>query len=195
MDTHFAQEARTKLLSVEHLQLVVGSMLGDGYLVKTTRGYAFRVNHSFKQKAYVDWKYGKLLGFVNSLPRQSGTTYYFRTVTHPKFIELQKQFYKGCIKVIPRRLVETQMNPFTLAVWVMDDGSRDGRQLCINTQCFSFEEQVFLQNVLRAKLGIDTTLNRDKNYFRLRVGAKSMDSLRNLVMPYLIPSMLYKLIP
>ena len=57
MNTHFAIKARTKLLTGQQLRLVLGSMLGDGYLVKTTRGYAFRVNHSILQKDYVDWKH------------------------------------------------------------------------------------------------------------------------------------------
>lgn len=195
MNTHFVINARTKLLTDEQIELVVGSMLGDGYLVKTTCGYAFRVNHGIAQKDYVDWKHNKLCDFVNSKPRQSGNTYYFRTVTHPKFIELREVFYRDRLKVIPKNLIETLMNPFILSVWIMDDGSRDSRQLRINTQCFSQEEQVFLQNVLRAKLGIETTLNRDKQQFRLRVNAKSMGHLKELVMPYIIPSMFYKLIP
>lgn len=195
MNTHFAMNARTKRLTNVQTELVLGSMLGDGYLVKTTSGYAFRVNHGLSQKDYVDWKHNLLRDFANSTPRQSGTTYYFRTVTHPKFVELRKQFYKDKLKVIPKKLLERSLGPFILAVWIMDDGSRDGGQLRINTQCFSQEEQVFLQNVLRAKLGIGTTLNRDKQQLRLRVSAKSMDRLRNMVILYTIPSMLYKLIP
>ena len=195
MNTHFAIKARTKLLTGQQLRLVLGSMLGDGYLVKTTRGYAFRVNHSILQKDYVDWKHNLLRDFVNSNPRQSGSTYYFRTITHPKFVELRKLFYKNRLKVIPKKLLETTLDPFILAVWIMDDGSRDGRQLRINTQCFSREEQIFIQYVLRAKLGIETTLNRDKDQLRLRIGAKSMERLRELIEPYIIPSMLYKLIP
>lgn len=195
MNTRFVINARAKLLTSEQLELVVGTMLGDGYLVKTTMGYALRINHSIKQKVYVDWKHNQLRDFVNSVPRQSGNTYYFRTVTHPKFVELREQFYKDRLKVIPKSLIQELLNPFILAVWMMDDGSRDGRQIRINTQCFSSEEQVFLQNVLRAKLGITTTLNHDKQQLRLRVSAKSMDYLKKLVMPYFIPSMLYKLTP
>lgn len=195
MNTHFAIKARTKLLTDQQIRLVVGSMLGDEYLVRTTNGYAFRVNHGISQKDYVDWKYHLLADFVNSAPRQSGSTYYFRTIAHTKFVELRKLFYKDTLKVIPKRLVEALLDPFILAVWIMDDGSRDGSGLRINTQCFSQEEQVFLQNVLRAKLGIVVTLNRDKKQFRLRVRAQSMGYLRNLVIPYFIPSMLYKLIP
>ncbi len=195
MNTHFAKQARKRLLTNQQLLLVTGSMLGDGYLVKTTSGFAFRVNHGLAQKDYVNWKHRLLADFVNSEPRRSGNTYYFRTITHQKFSDLQEQFYVNHVKVIPKNLIKAMINPFMLAVWIMDDGSKDGRQIRINTQCFSFEEHVFLQNVLRAKFGIVTTLNHDKKQLRLRVSEKSMDNLRNMVMHYIIPSMLYKLIP
>lgn len=195
MNTHFAQKARTRELTDEQFSLVIGSLLGDGHLAKTTSGYAFRVNHSLKQKDYVDWKYNKLCDFVNSMPRQSGSCYYFRTVSHLTFARLRRIFYRGNRKIIPERFIETTMDALILAIWIMDDGTREGRQLRINSQCFLQEEQEFLQSVLRAKLGIDTTLNRDKQKLRLRVSAKSMEHVRNLVMPYFIPSMLYKLIP
>ena len=55
MDTILAREARTRKLTTRQKGIVIGSLLGDGYLVPTTRGYAFRVNHGLKQKAYVDW--------------------------------------------------------------------------------------------------------------------------------------------
>ena len=195
MNTHFAIQARTKQLTQEQLSLVIGSLLGDGYLVKTTSGYAFRVNHGLKQKDYVNWKYNLLSDFANSSPRQSGSCYYFRTVTHPIFVQLHAIFYPNGWKVIPTQFLLKAMNGLVLAVWIMDDGAKDKKQLRINTQCFSFEEQVFLQNVLRAKLGIETTLNRDKLQFRLRVADKSMGKLKTIVLPYIIPSMHYKLIP
>ena len=54
---------------------------------------------------------------------------------------------------------------------------------------------LLLQNLLHAKLGIVTTLNIDKEKYRLRISAKSMKRLVALVKPYVIPSMLYKLLP
>jgi hypothetical protein len=75
----------------------------------------------------------------------------------------------------------------------MDDGAKDGNQLRINSQSFTREENVFLQKILRAKLGIEATLNVDKSKYRLRIKAKSMKRLITLVKQYFIPSMLYKL--
>ena len=47
--------------------------------------------------------------------------------------------------------------------------------------------------ILRAKLGIETTLNRDKDRYRIRVKSKSMERLKKLIQPLILPSMLYKI--
>lgn len=75
----------------------------------------------------------------------------------------------------------------------MDDGAADGKQLRINTQSFSFEENEILISFLRAKFGIDARLNQDKGRPRLRVIAASMERLKMLVESHIIPNMLYKL--
>ena len=193
VETYRARAARKLEVSPEQWSLILGSLLGDAYLVCTTRGYAFRVNHGVKQKDYVDWKYQKLKDFVNSPPRFAERCYYFRTVTHDAFSSLRALFYPKGRKEVPRELITSEMNPWLLAVWIMDDGSKDGRQLRINSQSFTEEENKFLAEVLRAKLGIEATINRDKKQFRLRIAQASMRKLNDLIRPLMIPSMLYKL--
>ncbi len=46
VETLMAKNARRFALNVIQFQLVIGSLLGDGYLMKTTNGYSFRINHS-----------------------------------------------------------------------------------------------------------------------------------------------------
>ena len=184
---------RQQSLTNVQVSLVIGSLLGDEYLVKTTNGYAFRVNHGLAQKEYVDWKYTILSNFVRTAPKVSRRCYYFRTITHPTFQIFRNSFYKGKRKILPVQMLEKYLNSFVLAVWIMDDGAKDGNQLRINSQSFDREENQWLQKILRVKLGIETTLNKDKDRFRIRVKAKSMDVLISSVRCYFIPSMLYKL--
>ena len=193
METNFAKEAFKKSFSPKQTQLVLGTLLGDGYLVKTTRGYALRINHSIKQKELVDWKYNYLKDFVNSLPQRTDNSYYFRTISHQLMFQLRSCFYRGRIKIIPKFLMKTTFSQLSLAVWIMDDGAREGKQIRINSQSFTLNENLWLIRFLSAKLGIYCTLNRDKNRFRLRVQANSMKKLIQSIKPYIIPSMLYKL--
>jgi recombination protein RecA len=192
MDTKKARNARGQQLTARQHEIIVGSLLGDGCLTPTTRGFAFRVNHGMNQAAYVDWKYRELENLTNSPPQYCGRSYYFRTVSHPYFDRLRQHFYVEKRKVIPAQLTGW-MSPLVLSVWVMDDGARDGRQLRINTQSFSRDENEQLIHILMAKLGIAATLNRDKDRLRLRVCAASVQDVRQIVAPYMIPSMHYKL--
>jgi len=194
MDTIRARNARFRQLTQEQQEIIIGSLLGDGYLVATTRGYAFRVNHGIAQQAYVDWKYRILEEFTNSPPRIYQSSYYFRTVSHPFFEKLRHEFYVEKRKQVPVQLSEW-MSPLVFSVWLMDDGAKDKGQLRLNTQCFSREENQTLIGILEAKLGISATLNRDKKQFRLRVKEVSMPRVRQLARHYLLPSMQYKLSP
>ncbi len=175
--------------------LVIGSILGDGYLDTTTRGYALRIHHGIAQKEYVDFKYSLISSFVNSKPKRSGNAYYFRTVSHPLFSQLRDIFYSDRKKVIPKIFLRKNFDPFALAIWIMDDGAADKNQLRINTQSFSLKENLWLSKFLQTKFGIKSTINVDKGKYRLRIAGSSMNLLKKLVNPYIISSMFYKLSP
>ena len=172
---------------------MIGSLLGDATLLRTTAGYCFRVHHGLRQRPLVEWKYAELARYVRSVPSRSGNGYYFRTVTHPRLAELRETFYAGQRKIVPIKLLTSELTEFGLAVWIMDDGAADGNQLRLNTQSFSAQEAEELASLIRAKFGIDMTVNRDKGRPRLRCEAVSMGRLVSLVRPHTIPSMLYKL--
>jgi hypothetical protein len=142
-------------LTSRQRELVVGSLLGDAYLMSTTAGWCFRVNHGLQQREYVDWKYEILANFVRTPPRSSGRCYYFRTVTHPEFAVYRQHFYAGR-KVAPIELLDEQFTAFSLAVWLMDDGAAERKQLRLNTQSFSHEENEALRAFLYGlNLGFD----------------------------------------
>lgn len=196
METKFSRRAAQALLTNRQKSVIIGSVLGDGYLTKTTRGYALRINHSIKQKEYVDWKYDILKNIVNGKPAwYKNKSYYFRTVTHDYFSVLHKLFYHNNAKKVPERFLGDGIDIICLAVWIMDDGSRDGKQLRLNTQSFSRKDNEILSHILCAKLRIKTTLNKDKDRFRLRVMQESIELLRKQMSGLIIPSMHYKLFP
>jgi LAGLIDADG DNA endonuclease family len=195
VETHFSRRAAKTPLTHRQRELVVGSLLGDAYLMPTTAGWCFRVNHGLSQREYVDWKYAALANFVRTLPKRCGRCYYFRTVTHPEFAVYRRLFYPDRRKVVPMDLLYEQFTALSLAVWIMDDGAAERKQLRLNTQSFTFEENEALRAFLRAKLGIRCTINRDKDRHRLRISSASVDRLRTLVGPYIIPIMLRKLSP
>lgn len=171
----------------------MGSLLGDGTLLRTTSGYCFRVHHGLAQKALVDWKYKNLSAFVRSAPRICGRGYYFRTVSHPDFQLLRRSFYHDRLKSVPTSLLNEYLTPFAFAVWIMDDGASDGRQLRINTQSFTYDDCTRLTQLLRSRFDLDFSINTDKARPRLRCRSRSMPRLRELIAPHLLAEMRYKL--
>lgn len=133
MDTFLAREARKLSFNQQQQMLIVGTLLGDGYLDKTTRGYSLRIHHGISQKEYVDYKYLIINSFVNSAPKQSRKAYYFRTISHPYLNVLRKHFYIQQKKILPKIFLEENFNAFALAIWIMDDGAADHNQIRINT--------------------------------------------------------------
>jgi hypothetical protein len=108
----------------------------------------------------------------------------------PLFTDYYNQFYVAGKKQIPRDL---QLDPLSLAVWFMDDGSKSRSAFYLNTQQFELHEQLFLQKLLLQIFGFESALNRDKQYFRLRVSTESSKKMRQTIEPYVVPCLEYKL--
>lgn len=175
---------------------LIGTLLGDGYLrqIKGRRNAFLEVNHSITQKEYVEWKYEILKNFTRSGPKSrkgNGTriAYRFFTKQYPEFTKIMDLFYKDKKKCIP----DIVLDPISLAVWFMDDGSRCSKEnVYLNTQQFSKDDQNKLLKILE-KMGLSATLNKDKEYYRIRFKTSSIPKLFGIIKKYIIPSMKYKI--
>jgi len=174
-------------LTEEQKQIIVGSLLGDGTMrIKTNA--LLEINHSKKQKELVDWIYTYFKEFVGTPPKfrkgnGSRVAYRFTTRSLPIFTIFYKRFFKNGRKIIPENL---KLSPLTLAVWFMDDGTKSRSSIYLNTQQFSLKEQKLLQKMLLEQLGIETTLNKDKKYWRIRVRTNSIKKFVRLIEPFLL---------
>lgn len=184
-------------LTQQQKSLIIGSILGDGYLRKIpNRKDAFlEVNHSIKAKEYVLWKFSILENICESSPKErvideKRIAFRFFTCQHPEITSLFKQFYQNGRKVIPRNL---ELNSLILAVWFMDDGSRSQKgDIYLNTQGFSLNDQKYLLHLLRS-MKFKARLNKDKKYYRIRFLKESDFLLKEIISPFIIKSMRYKL--
>jgi hypothetical protein len=75
----------------------------------------------------------------------------------------------------------------------MDDGCRSYRALYLNTQEFDLDGQRRLIEMLRRQWGVVSTLNRDKQYFRIRIAVSSVGRFKETIDPYLLQQLRYKL--
>ena len=103
------------------------------------------------------------------------------------------------IKFVPLN-IEELLTPLGLAHWIMGDGYYSDNCTFICTDNFTKQDVERLTKILGNKFGIKATLKRcfaSKNkdgieVWRIRTSRLSMGNLKTLVVPYLIPKMLYK---
>ena len=176
--------------------IIIGSLLGDGYLrIVPGRKNAFlEINHSVSQKEYVDWKFRKLRNIVKSPPKErrgkeKRIAYRFFTRQHPELTELYLRFYANKVKIIP----DLKLNPLIIAIWFMDDGSKNYKTYYLNTQSFDYLSQKRLMRILEKQYCINSSLNRDKQYYRIRIKQDSAKRFKKLIYKYIVSSMKYKL--
>lgn len=177
--------------------VIIGTLLGDGHLrtFPGRRNALLEINHSFCQKEYVDWKYSTLANVSASPPKmrkgnQGRVAYRFHSKQLPELTELHRLFYGNSKKAIPDGLT---LDPIMLAVWYMDDGSKCGKNnYYFNTQQYSLSDQERLRAMLH-DIGLESGLNKDKIYWRIRLLSASVPQFKEIILPHVVPSMLYKL--
>ena len=174
--------------------IIIGCVLGDGAM-RCKKNALLEINHSHKQKNYVDWKFNALQQLVRTPPklRKSGKNRIacrFTTRSLQQLTEIYKLFYKTGKKEIPRGF---DLKPLSLAVFFMDDGCKSYNAIYLNTQQYSMESQTNLMKILEAQHGIKASINKDKKYYRLRIAVGSVGKFRSIVKRYLLPEFNYKL--
>ena len=127
--------------------------------------------------------------------------WYFNTLTFTQFAELGNAFYpldsnNKRSKVIPLQIGDW-MTDKSLAYWFMDDGSRKwgdkvaGVRFC--SECFNNDSVDLLISILKEKFDIIGSTNKDSGGWRINISTKSYDRFYDLVQPYVISSIRYKL--
>lgn len=190
--------------SSEQLSIVNGSLLGDGCLYiawpGSSKNYTFAKMHSVKQSEYVDWVYEKLRPFTHTPPKLYAPTQSvrLRTISHATFTELFTLFYRDGKKILPDAIKNIVADPLAVAVWFMDDGNAyldHGvlRGFHLNTQSFTEEENARIRALFAEVWGIACTIQMNNGKHRIFVRKQSMEDFAELVRPFIIPSMQYKL--
>jgi hypothetical protein len=205
-------------LTQEQKDLLVGTLLGDGNLQTETSGriWRYRALHKAKDVNYLQYKYKILKNFCQSPPiygsiydTRTGKTYerwYFNTTVQNSFRYYGNLYYtkhpnsNRMIKDVPLN-IEQILTPRAVAYWYMDDGSlkwlgkSNAMRIC--TESFSETGVKRLQKALKNLYNIETQLvckTNNKKFvgYRLAINESNSTAFRNLIRPYLIPPMGYK---
>lgn len=200
-------------LNQQQKELIYGSLMGDG---KKMSGSSFCVKHSVKQSDYVMWKYSILenIASKNSLKKSEyydrrydkiNSSLIFYTHANTDVETILQQFYGDGIKKITSEIL-SNITVFGLAIWYMDDGminwnfrsKKYGNQtqpsIYLCTESFTLEEHKLMIEWFKMKFNIISHISQCKKGTGQRLGFNIEETKKfiNLVKPYIIASMEYK---
>ena len=188
-------------LNDDQLQLIYGSYLGDGYIDITKKNrYRLRIVHCEKQKEYCNWKAYMFnvskLNYCEKNGYSQKPAYNFQT----KIFDLEEDIPKNT-KIVPDWILD-KLDARGIAVWYMDDGSINKRQLknddisnfiSIHSNNFNYETQEKFVKKFN-EYGINPTIHKTKNlYYYLIFNKENTRKLLDLISPYIHESMQYKI--
>ena len=220
--------------AVSASDLVIGTILGDGYISK--RG-VLTIEHSLSSEPYVTWKYLVMKEAGLLTPRcqpravkrcrksmQTCQALFSRRVSNHTEVSSLRDFWRvtRSLRFNTRTLYAKERGAFyenntgrkripinfhlllsapALAVWFMDDGGKGGNSrdgMVLDVTGFSEKEKVLIQQVLRNKFLISTTIqqsspNSRHNSAKIFVLKSSALHFRKLISPFLVPTMRYKI--
>ena len=198
--------------NIDIISIIIGSLLGDGHLEKRNRGIGTRIKfeQSNKNVEYLMWfhSYFSTRGYCNiNKPelkkriRKNGEIYFhysINTFTFFSFNWIHYMFYMCSegkyVKIIPHN-IEQYLTPLALAIWFMDDGSKLKKGAKIATNCFTYKELSQLCEILKNKFNLTVTIHsggKNKGY-TLYISSQSMTTFSNIVKPFMLPTLYYKL--
>ncbi|MEX2052716.1 MAG: hypothetical protein WD898_00610, partial [Candidatus Paceibacterota bacterium] len=116
----------------------------------------------------------------------------FVTLTHPEFSRFYKLFYVRKKKIVPHNISKLLKDPLSLAVWIMDDGSRDNVGLTLQTHSFSLRGIERLRKALKLNFDIKTNTRKNKGSYVIYFPKSEISKLWKVVKSYVLPEYKYK---
>jgi len=204
--------------------IIIALSIGDGHIHKQNKSLNsyLDVSHSKKQYEYLLWKNDLLIhsGFKSHITKQikkcnnnSFEIYRLTTKTDLFITEIYNRLYINKKKNM--NYILNNLNPFILAVWFMDDGSKKVKKIIkrksgdviifkngyidaymLATNGFSFEDCNNLCQVLKVNYNITGHVQSDRNTPRISISDNaSKEIFKNTIYEYVkaVPSMMYKL--
>ena len=192
--------------------ILIGLVLGDGHI--TSKG-DLNITHSIKQKEYIEYK-AKLIKNLLSCKKLN---LYHRLddkhneftlhKTHKYFKILRNWIYKNGVKTFSKKILNL-LTLEAIAIWWMDDGShgidrnkKTGKIRAHSFHLYTYTNLEETENIIQMfkekfdinfyKIKSTSKTNGIVSYY-LKCRTKEGRKLSNLIRPYIIPSLQYKIL-
>ena len=191
--------------------LLIGLCLGDGHINK--KDNCLQITHSIKQKSYINYKCQLISNLLNcKLPKlyhrvDRKHNEYVLTKGSRFFRYIRNSLYKNGVKYFSKNILK-YLTAEAFAIWWMDDGSHgidiNKKTGKIRSHSFhlytytSLEETENIIQCLKEKFNItmykiSRTMKDGSIKYYLKCRTKEGRKLSNLLRPYIIPELQYKI--
>lgn len=202
-DFHAYAEEKKVAFTDRQLSFIYGTLLGDGCLNKCGTQRSLVTGHSMKQADYLYWKVTIMSNYIICEPKRNmhegigGLREFisYHTLGMPALTSIYHECYPENKKTVSQEWLD-KIDEFALAVWYMDDGSRNKRYgtLTFCTNGFSYSEHEIIVDWFEKRWGIPCVIeNRRNHQFSIRINARHAPKLLALVRPHVPSCMSYKL--
>ncbi len=182
----------------DQLQLLMGGVLGDGALRKTSAHSAiFRVGHSEAQVEYARWKRWMLEPFSRGFG-PVGSGFGFDTIAFPMLADLRADLYGENGRRLATASVLDRLDARGVAVWYADDGTFGGHfdrwghgKAGLYNKSLAGDARARVA-ALFERFGVGRPRDDGRGFW---FSSEQTARLHELIAPYVHPSMDYKLHP
>jgi hypothetical protein len=149
----------------DHRQIVLGTLLGNGYICKGRKNSYFCMRHSLRHLPWLQSKALELQEYESKTPwYQYETTCTWRSACDPVFNELRELCYKNDAKTVNMEWLD-QLRSMAIAVWYGDSGCLTGRgnkNASLRTQSFGKEGNEIIEKYFN-EVGIPCNVNKSRD--------------------------------
>lgn len=168
-------------------QVILGTLLGNGYICNGTKNCYLCMRHSIKHLSWLQSKAQELEFYGSATPWYiSGTTCTWRSVSHVAFTELRRFCYPNGQKEVCMEWLD-QLRDIAIGVWYGDSGSLIGRKAknaCLRTQSFGKEGNDIIARYFN-EVGIPCNLNKSRGSYIVVFTVPGTEILIKMIAPCL----------
>lgn len=172
------------------MQIIYGSIIGDGSLNKATKNSnaRFTLGHSLKQEEYFMFKYNSVFNLIKCKTRlnfhfdkRTENTYesiHFQSKVNNFYTELHSIWYKNGKKIMPINEL-MKLEELAIAIKYFDDGWKNsGGNYSIAMNDYDTECIDNFRDFLRVKFDIDSSMHKSRIVY---IFAKDRDKFKKII--------------
>lgn len=183
--------------SDDRMQIILGSLLGNGYICKGRKNDYLCMRHSKRHDLWLKTKSNELSIYSSKTPYyEYYTTITWRSICHPTFTELKKYCYQDGKKCVTMDWLD-RLRDLAIAVWFGDSGTMTGRgsrNACLRTQSFGLNGNEIIEKYFN-EVGFPCKINKSRKSYVIVFSIEGTKSLIDLIANSIPSPRLLKIMP